>query len=137
MGVSRFWVFEVQGFGFLGLQGRGFGFVVSLLGLRVWLSRFPLRVLGVSRSGFLKFGVSVSGFRRFGVSCSGFRGFRSRGYRFGVLGSGFFEVSRFGISRLPVRVFEVQGFGFRVLGFEVRGFGFGISRFRLLEVWGF
>ena len=35
-----------------GLEGRGFGFVVSRLGLRVWLSRFPLRVFGVSGSGF-------------------------------------------------------------------------------------
>ena len=94
--------------------------MVSRLGLWVWLSRFPLRVLGVSGSGILMFGVSVSGFWRFGVSCSGFRGFRSWVTRFGVSGSRFFEVSRFGISRLSVRVFEVRGFGIGLL--EVRGF---------------
>ena len=125
---SRFRVFAVRGFPF---GGSGFG--VSRLGLLVWLSRFPLRVLGVSVRVFevrgcgfcvLRFLVSGSWFR-----CSGF-------WRFGV-----FEVRGLGIGVLR---FVVLGWGFRVSGLGVsrfRGWGFGVRgfssgfRFRVSTCW--
>ena len=100
-----------MGFRVHGILGSGFR--DSGLGLRVrgfGVSRFGIR--GIGGSGFLKFGISVSGFWRFGVSCRVFEVSGPGVTRFRVSGSGFFEVSRFGISRLPVRVFEVRGFGF-------------------------
>ena len=82
-------------------------------------------------SGF-RFGVSsfvVFEVRGFGFGVLDFRGFLFGFSRFQVLGLrglgfrclGFFEVSRFGISRLSVHVFEVRGFGFWVLRFGVSG----------------
>ena len=105
--------------------------------------------MGFRGLGFLSWGLRVRGyaFREFGVSGTGFlvicSGFRGRGARFGVSGTGC-TVQGFGyrVSRLGVSGFGVSATGFRdsgfyrfgvssttflVHGFAIRGFGFVVS----------
>ena len=93
----------------MGLEGRGFGFVVSRL--RVMGLAFEVSPSGFG--GFEGFGFGVLEVRGFGFGVLEVRGFLFGFSRFQVQelrGSGFFEVSRFDISRLPFRLLEVRGF---------------------------
>ena len=98
------WGFQVR-FGVAGLRFRVLGFHgsrfsrlgVSSTGFRVGVRSFRYEVsdMGFRGLGLSSWGFRVRGyaFREFGVSGTGFlvicSGFRGRGARFGVLGTGF------------------------------------------------
>ena len=112
-------------------------------------------VFGVTGSGFrsYRFGVSRFGVWGSALGVEGFNGSRFSqcgGSRFGVFAVCWFEVSRFEVSGLALRVpgsgLRGKGFGMRGRGcgfgfFAVRCFGFGVSLFGVsgsgFRFWGF